>query len=163
MPQASQVEEITLFNSLKKAESVLSRAGSEGNLVIAADTLVVLKGSVLGKPANPDEARRMLRGLSGETHRVVTGLTLLASTGLRQRAVWSEVSFRPVTTEEMESYVATKEPYDKAGAYAVQGLSAMYIDRIEGSYTNVMGLPIEALLEELPLISKTSIYDWFAP
>ena len=165
MPEAREVEEVTLENSLRKAESIAGRRPKTGvtEIIIAADTLVVLNGRVLGKPSDRNEARKMLSQLSGNTHRVVTGLTLLSEKGQRQRAVWSSVTFRKLATDEIESYLGTREPYDKAGSYAVQGLSALFIERIDGSYTNVMGLPIEALLEELPALSGIPVYDWFAP
>lgn len=110
--------------------------------VLAADTLVVVGEEILGKPRDGEDARRMLRQLSGRRHRVLTGVRLRRGSdpgdGLVEE---SRVSLAPLSAEEIAWYVATGEPRDKAGAYAVQGLGARFIERVEGSYTNVMGLP----------------------
>ncbi|HEY7515161.1 MAG TPA: Maf family protein, partial [Vicinamibacteria bacterium] len=113
-------------------------------LVLGADTLVVLEGRPLGKPASRDEARAMLHALRGRTHDVVTGLALLEAPGARERveAVTSRVVMRPYGDAEVEAYVATGEPDDKAGAYAVQGAGGHLVARVEGCYTNVVGLPL---------------------
>jgi septum formation protein len=135
-----------------KAAAVAPR--HPGLCVLAADTLVVLDGAVLGKPADDAEAARMLSRLSGREHRVVTGICLRADTGPgRTLTEWSRVRFAPLSEREVAWYVATGEPRDKAGAYAVQGLGARFIEGIEGSFTNVMGLPARAvyrLLRETP-------------
>ena len=114
--------------------------------VLAADTLVVLDETVLGKPADDAEATRMLALLSDREHRVVTAVCLRkgADTGTTH-VEWSRVRFAPLCPEEIVWYVATGEPRDKAGAYAVQGLGARFIEGIEGSFTNVMGLPARAV------------------
>jgi len=123
-----------------KAEAVSLRRPADW--VLAADTLVLLDREILGKPANDSEAGAMLRGLAGREHRVVTGVRLRRGTSESSGAVaWSSVRFAPMTEEEIAWYVATGEPRDKAGAYGVQGLGARFIEGIEGSYTNVMGLP----------------------
>ncbi|MDQ2869710.1 MAG: Maf family protein [Acidobacteriota bacterium] len=123
-----------------KAAEVSGRRA--GEWVLAADTLVVLDDDILGKPAGDLEAADMLRRLSGRTHRVVTGVCLRRGPGeeIHERA-WSSVTFAELSDQEIAWYVATGEPRDKAGAYGVQGLGARFVIGIEGSYTNVMGLP----------------------
>jgi len=127
---------------LASAKAAVVAARRPGAWVLAADTLVVLDEAVLGKPADDAEAARMLLQLSGREHRVVTGVCLCADmdpgTTLTE---WSRVRFAPLTQAEVAWYVATGEPRDKAGAYAVQGLGARFVEGIEGSFTNVMGLP----------------------
>jgi septum formation protein len=117
-------------------------------MVLGADTIVVIDGAVLGKPANPEHAVAMLTRLVGRRHRVVTAVALAASDTLeiRQTAVESDVTMRPAAEEELRAYVATGEPLDKAGAYAVQGEGRRFIERIEGSESNVIGLPLEETL-----------------
>ncbi|HOD35165.1 MAG TPA: Maf family protein [Syntrophales bacterium] len=119
--------------------------------VLGADTVVVIDGEVLGKPARREEARVMMHKLSGRTHRVITGFTLLKSAEKARvrKAVTSTVTFREMTAEEVEWYIDTEEPYDKAGGYAVQGRAALFIRQISGSYTNVIGLPICEVVEAL--------------
>ena len=113
---------------------------------LAADTLVVCDGAILGKPRNGADAGRMLRTLSGRQHRVVTGLRLRRGTDPGHGVVEeSRVAIAPLSEEEIRWYVATGEPRDKAGAYAVQGLGSRFIEAVEGSYTNVMGLPARAV------------------
>ncbi len=110
--------------------------------VLAADTLVLLEDEILGKPRNDADAARMLARLSGRIHRVVTGVCLRKGDGEeRSEVAWSSVSFAPLSPEEISWYVATGEPGDKAGAYGIQGLGSRFVVGIEGSYTNVMGLP----------------------
>ena len=120
-------------------------------LIIAADTLVVLGDRVFGKPHTNAEAREMLCALNGKPHLVITGFTVLdTETGkVVSRSVETRVNMRKLTLEEIESYVRTKEPLDKAGGYAIQGLGAVLVDRIEGDYCNVVGLPLSALAESL--------------
>ena len=117
--------------------------------VLAADTVVVVDGEILGKPRDRDDARRMLRLLSGRTHRVLTAVTLLAPGGASADEVVIETSvrFRPVRAQEIEAYLDTDEPFDKAGAYAVQGRAAGFVEAVEGSYTNVVGLPLDEVGE----------------
>jgi septum formation protein len=130
-----------------KAREVADRlraADGAPALVLGADTLVVLEGRPLGKPVSRDEARAMLRTLRGRNHEVVTGLALCEAPGEREtaEAVTSRVVMRPYGDAEIEAYVATGEPDDKAGAYAVQGAGGQLIARVEGCYTNVVGLPL---------------------
>lgn len=127
---------------LAAAKAAAVAARRPDRWILAADTLVVLDATILGKPHDDAEAASMLRRLAGRTHRVVTGvhLCLGASPGLSAIS-WSTVRFAPMTQEEIAWYVATGEPRDKAGAYGIQGLGARFIEGITGSYTNVMGLP----------------------
>ena len=133
-----------------KADLVTARAVGPA-VVLGADTVVVLDDKVLGKPRSTEEARHMLQRLSGRTHSVLTGVALVRlPDGERREFTESTlVHFRPITEEELSSYLSTEEPYDKAGAYAVQGQAGRYIPRIEGCYFNVVGLPLSRLLTEL--------------
>lgn len=110
--------------------------------VLAADTAVVLDGVIFGKPEGPDEAFRMLRSLSGRTHQVHTAVALFRERALDVRISSSDVTFRPLDEKEIQWYWLTGEPAGKAGGYAVQGRAAVFISRIEGSYSGVMGLPL---------------------
>ena len=133
-----------------KADVVTARAVSPA-IVLGADTVVVLDDKVLGKPRSTEEARHMLQQLSGRTHSVLTGVALIRlPDGERRQFVKSTlVHFRPITEEELSSYLATGEPHDKAGAYGIQGPAGRYIPRIEGCYFNVVGLPLSRVLTEL--------------
>jgi septum formation protein len=115
--------------------------------VLAADTVVEIDGVLLGKPSDPAAARAMLARLSGRTHRVWTGLALVAPGGVVRldEAVVTRVRFHPLSAEAIDDYVATGEPLDKAGAYAVQGAGGRFVERVEGSYSNVVGLPLEVV------------------
>ena len=129
-----------------KAAEVAARR--PGRWVLAADTLVVLDGDVLGKPADEGEASAMLRRLSGREHRVVTAVRLRRDAGSGREAIaWSAVRFAPLSPAEIAWYVATGEPMDKAGAYAVQGHGSRFVESVTGSFTNVMGLPARAVYE----------------
>lgn len=133
-----------------KADLVTARAVGPA-IVLAADTVVVLDDKTLGKPNSLEDARHMLQQLSGRTHSVLTGVALVRlPDGERRQFIESTlVHFRPITDEELSSYLATEEPYDKAGAYAIQGRAGRYIPRIEGCYFNVVGLPLSRVLTEL--------------
>ena len=113
--------------------------------VIGADTMVVLDGAPLGKPQDAEDAKRMLRALSGRTHEVVTGFAVLTPAGGRADSRVTRVHFRALTQDEIDAYVATGEPLDKAGAYGIQGRGAALITGIEGDYFSVVGLPVEGL------------------
>ena len=134
-----------------KASDVARRQPRDEGFVLAADTEVVLDGRALGKPTDRAAARTMLRRLSGQQHAVITGTCVLDQadgrevTGLGETRVW----FRELDDDEIAGYVATGEPMDKAGAYACQGVGAFLIARVEGSYTNVVGLPLGQVLDTL--------------
>lgn len=124
-----------------KAEAVWAASGGRCP-VLAADTSVVCGADVLGKPADKAALVAMLLRLSSRTHEVLTAVALRSATGLRTALCTSEVTFRPLKREEIERYWETGEPADKAGGYGVQGLGAMFISRLQGSYSGVMGLPL---------------------
>jgi len=126
-----------------KAQAVRPR--SHGRPVLAADTVVVIDGHILGKPADAADARRMLRMLSGRLHEVLTAVTLDAVTQVER----TTVEFATLTDEEVAWYVSSGEPMDKAGAYAIQGLASRFVIRIDGSYSNVVGLPMARVYELL--------------
>jgi len=121
----------------------------DGDLVLAADTTVVVDGQLLGKPADEVEARRMLQLLAGREHDVLTGVALRLGPRVLQAVEITRVHFLPLDDSEIDWYVASGEPADKAGAYAVQGLAARFVDRIEGSYSNVVGLPVSRVYQML--------------
>jgi septum formation protein len=131
------------------AARVADRTGPA--LVVGADTAVVVDGLVLGKPASAEDARGMLRRLSGRTHAVITGLAVLRLPGEAARAEreTTRVTFAPLTEREIEEYVASGEPFDKAGAYAIQGRGGRFVTRVEGCYFNVVGLPLARLYRML--------------
>jgi septum formation protein len=113
-----------------------------GEFVLAADTTVVVDGAMLGKPSDVADAVRMLSLLAGRAHEVLTGVCLLRSAGADVRVAATRVEFQPMTGEDISWYVASGEPMDKAGAYGIQGRAARFVARIEGSYSNVVGLPV---------------------
>ena len=133
-------------------------------LIIGADTVVAYDGQILGKPKDEEDAKRMLSMLSGNTHSVYTGVTLclIDKSGRVGEIVFYEktdVTMFSITQEEIERYVATGEPMDKAGSYAIQGKSAIFIEKIEGDYNNVVGLPITRIYQKLKSIG-IDIYLW---
>jgi len=123
-----------------KARAVAAREPAA--LVLAADTTVVLGPDLFGKPATPAEAADMLRRLSGRTHQVYTGVALAFRDRIESALDVSDVTFRPLDAATIAAYVATGEPMDKAGAYAIQGRASKFVDRVEGCYFNVIGLPL---------------------
>jgi septum formation protein len=114
--------------------------------VLGGDTTVVVDGHIFGKPRDDSDARRMLERLSGRPHEVLTGVALAWRGAMRARVESTTVWFRPLSADEIAWYVASGEPRDRAGAYAIQGLASRFIPRIDGSYTNVVGLPVTAVL-----------------
>ena len=127
--------------SLGKAKAVAADHPEEA-VVLSADTVVELDGKILGKPHSEEAAIAMLRALSGRSHRVLTGVTVMSPKGTETHCEETEVYFRPISDEEIRWYVKTGEPMDKAGAYGIQGYAAMFIEKINGDYYNVMGLPV---------------------
>jgi septum formation protein len=136
--------ELTAPDALRENEEL----SGQPLTVLGADTTVTIDGHILGKPEDDANAARMLRLLSGRTHRVITGVALVSREAVKVAAEVTVVSFLALTDEEIASYIATGEPKDKAGAYAIQGRAARWIPRIEGCYFNVVGLPL-ALLSTL--------------
>lgn len=143
-------DEVVRELSFQKAEDVAS-GEAEGVWVLGADTVVALDGKILGKPADAREAKAMLRHLSGRSHSVYTGVTLYRRMdGKTTAETFSEetkVTFYPMTEEEIDRYVDSGDPMDKAGAYGIQGPAAAFIRRIEGDYNNVVGLPVAAVYQ----------------
>jgi septum formation protein len=126
-------------------------------IVLGADTTVTIDKEILGKPENTEDAARILRLLSGRTHRVITGVGVITATQIQVAAEVTAVQFLSISEEEIAAYIATGEPMDKAGAYAIQGQAARWIPRIQGCYFNVVGLPIslvDTMLEAQPLKPK---------
>ncbi|MBN1270158.1 MAG: septum formation inhibitor Maf [Kiritimatiellae bacterium] len=143
-------EAFALRAARDKARWVADKLGADKPcIVIAGDTVVVADDRILGKPRDEEDARAMLRMLSGRGHEVITGLCVLSAGGAApcegSAAVRSRVTFRPLADAEIDDYIATGEPMDKAGAYAVQGRARAMIASVEGSYTNVVGLPVDEL------------------
>jgi septum formation protein len=127
--------------SLQKGQAVAATCGSDA-VVLSADTVVELDGEILGKPKDAQEAATMLRRLSGRSHRVLTGVTVLGPQGTEAHCEETEVYFRPLSEAEIQAYVRTGEPMDKAGAYGIQGYAALFVEKLVGDYYNVMGLPV---------------------
>lgn len=126
----------------EKAQAVYKEIGDAEAVVLGADTTVVLDDEILGKPEDAADAARMLRRLSGRSHRVMTGIAVVTADQAQVAAEVTAVRFLTLSDEEIAAYVATGEPMDKAGAYAIQGRAARWIPRIEGDYFNVVGLPL---------------------
>jgi len=142
---------------LARAKALAVRAADESLPVLAADTTVVIDGVLLGKPADAGEGLRMLQLLSGRTHEVLTAVALAGVSGVSESLSASQVSFRAVTAAECAAYWHSGEPRDKAGGYAIQGLAAVFVNALHGSYSGVMGLP---LYETAQLLRAAGIACW---
>lgn len=148
-PQNLPTEEIPLYIAAEKAAAYKSLM-KDNDLIITADTVVVLGSEVLGKPSDHDEARRMLRKLSGQTHQVITGVCLMTCNKERSFGVTTDVTFKELTDEEINYYVEKYQPLDKAGAYGIQEwIGYIGVTGLNGSYFNVMGLPVQRIYNEL--------------
>lgn len=136
--------------SLDKGLSVCGDV-NEDSIIVSADTIVVLDGSIYGKPEDKDEAFRTLMKLSSRTHEVITAFSVITGTKevLHNEHVSTKVKFKRLASNEIESYIKTREPMDKAGSYAIQGAGAFMVESINGSYTNVVGLPLSNLVDTL--------------
>ncbi len=154
LPQDMAAEDAAEYLSRKKAEEILKKHGSEDGTVVGSDTVVILDGEIFGKPKDEDDAKRMLRALSGKTHEVRTGVTLLGKGRDESFTSVSKVSFYELSDEDIDRYVSTGEPMDKAGAYSIQDEGALLIKSIEGDYYTIMGLPVAELNRRL----KKSIF-----
>lgn len=146
-------EELVVENARRKARAGLEiAAAGAGEVALGVDTEVVVDGNVLGKAANVDEARERLLALSGRTHEVLSGVVLAGASGAGERAgaARSRVTFRELDQGLLERYLASGEWRDRAGAYAIQGLGSLLIERVEGDFANVVGLPLQLLLELAP-------------
>ena len=146
--KAKSAEEFVCKAARVKAQDVGKKTDG---LVIAADTVVCQGEKILGKPRDSEQALEMLEGLAGTTHQVLTGVAIFFPPSQKEVVDFEStlVQFRPAEKEELRGYVATKEPMDKAGAYAIQGLGAVFVSRIEGCYFNVVGLPLFRLYQML--------------
>lgn len=134
---------------VRLAKAKARSAWRPGTRSLGADTVVVLDGEVLGKPIGPGHARQMLRKLSGRAHRVLTGVALFDGIVCDTHCAETHVGFRRLTRREIDDYVASGEPLDKAGSYAIQGRGREFVERLDGSYTNVVGLPLGAVASML--------------
>jgi septum formation protein len=149
------VQDLARRKALSGFEAWLDLRGSADDLVLGADTIVVLDNKIFGKPANEEEAEQMLLDLSGKTHRVMTAIALAAMDKVRQQisvetaVEITTVSFRELKVQEIKDYIATGEPMDKAAAYGIQGKAAGFVTAVSGSWTNVVGLPKELLVRKL--------------
>lgn len=145
LPDKITPKEAVMYLSKIKAEPF----ADGDDIVIGADTVVALDGKILGKPKSKENAREMLRFLSGRTHSVFTGVTLASDKKTKTFAVETKVKFFELTNEEIDAYIKTKEPFDKAGAYGIQGYGSLLVEKIDGDYFNVVGLPVSTLAREL--------------
>jgi septum formation protein len=158
LPGESPIEYTTRL-AAEKALAVAREIGTDpARWVLGADTIVVLAGDILEKPDDSDHAVELLGRLVGNRHQVVTGFALVCSKTHQQHVSWveSHVSMRDASEQEIRAYVATGEPLDKAGAYAVQGEGARFVSQVEGSLSNVIGLPVEQVLEILQALQNSN-------
>lgn len=150
---SKEPDKVVMELSFQKANEVAERIAADSDtIVIGSDTVVSSGTSILGKPADREAAMQMLRGLAGKKHQVYTGVTLLLGKHQRTFAEETEVEVYPMTEEEIADYVDSGDSMDKAGAYGIQGCFAAHIKGIQGSYTNVMGLPVGRLYQELKIL-----------
>ena len=154
-PGKPPFEEVARVSRLK----ALAVPRDAEDIVIAADTIVVCEGKVLGKPHSEKEAVQMLSLLSGRDHQVMTGCTLLRGKEVRTFTEVTDLHFRPLSNKEIEHYVASGEPMDKAGAYGIQGGAALFCERMVGDYYNVMGLPVCRLWQELAALAPEAMEE----
>lgn len=150
---SSDPEQVVMELAGQKAREVADRLG-DNRIVVGSDTVVAVDGAILGKPASEEEARAMIRRIAGRTHQVFTGVAIVRGQREKTFAVESRVTVYPMSEEEIRGYVAAGESMDKAGAYGIQGRFAAFIRELSGSYTNVMGLPVGRLYQELKAFSE---------
>lgn len=146
-----------LAEALARGKCLAVSGQNPGCLVVGSDTVVELDGEVFGKPKDADDARRMLRALSGRTHQVHTGVCVSDGTTAESFVDTCKVTFFPIPEEEMERCIASGEPFDKAGAYAIQGQAALWLDRLEGDYYTIMGLPVSRTARLLERVSGKNL------
>lgn len=145
LPGLSPQEQVVRLSKIKAQAVRDSLECRPGQVIISADTVVVLEERILGKPKDAAQAAQMLEALSGREHLVLTGVTVLSDAGLQHLCEETRVFFRPLTQTEITAYIHTGEPMDKAGAYGIQGYGALFVEKLIGDYYNVMGLPLCAL------------------
>lgn len=143
VPDDIDIFEAPSFLALKKAKAVAEN--NKNSVIIGADTAVFLGEKMLGKPENKEEAEKMLSSLSGKEHLVITGCAVISEREIKTFSVKTYVKFKSLTKKEIKDYIATGEPMDKAGAYGIQGKGALFVEKINGDYYNVVGLPVEKL------------------
>lgn len=157
-PSSLPAAEIAEYISVKKAEPYRKYIKGTDNIVLTADTVVVAGNNVMGKPADEQDAYRMLRALSGSTHQVYTGVCLTTADTRRHFSVCTDVTFRTLTDSEIWQYIRHCKPMDKAGAYGIQEwIGYIGITGIRGSYYNVMGLPVQRIYDELKTLGITTV------
>lgn len=161
-PKASEspVEYVRRLAQAKAQAGLAALADCAGAVVLGADTSVILNGQILGKPLDRADAQAMLTALSGNTHEVLTAVALASVERCEVRTVRSQVSFRTLTSDEIDAYWHSGEPLDKAGSYAIQGLGAVFVSRLEGSFSAVVGLPV---CETAALLADFGIPCWQRP
>jgi septum formation protein len=167
-PDDREPEVVAMELAEAKARACVAGLDAEarrGALVLGADTIVVIGETILGKPTSPDDARRMLAMLSGATHRVITGMALARTMDagtdeVARDAVVTEVTFRSLTAAMIDAYLATGEPFDKAGAYGIQERAAPFVEDIRGDYFNVVGLPVQRVAR---LLEQAGVEWWRGP
>ena len=157
IPQGTAAEDTAQVLSFQKAKEVFSRHAGEDVTVIGSDTVVILDGKIFGKPHSKEEAKEMLRSLSGRTHEVRTGVTILSKDFSESFTSVTEVTFYPLSEQQIASYVRSGEPMDKAGAYGIQGLGALLVRKIHGDYYTVVGFPIA---EIAAILAKNGVISW---
>lgn len=140
VPGMSPADTVILFSS-RKAEAVRGEAKAD-DIILGMDTMVCIDGVLLGKPQDKEDAYRMLRMLSGRRHNVVTGYTVIYGGKKETGCVSTDVYFKPLSDEEINWYISTSEPMDKAGAYGIQGKGSLFVERIDGDYFSVLGFPV---------------------
>lgn len=148
VPDGISAEQTVQLLAAQKADAVVSLCTAE-DVVLSADTVVVAQGKILGKPKDKEDACRMLRMLSGKTHTVMTGVCITGRGKRKSFVSKTDVTFYPLTEEEIEAYVATGDPMDKAGAYGIQSKGVVLVEKICGDYSNVVGLPLAQCVREL--------------
>ena len=157
LPDESPVAYVERLALAKGQAGLAALIDSQDAVVLGADTAVVLDGRILGKPADRDEALATLSALSGRSHQVLTAVALVSRERVASRVVTSQVTFRPLSLAEIEAYWASGEPQDKAGCYGIQGLAAVFVSQLHGSYSAVVGLP---LCETAALLAEFAIPCW---
>lgn len=158
-PDTVKADDVPEYLAQKKAEAYTSLLTEDGKLVITADTVVILDGRIFGKPQNAEEAIQMLRTLSGKTHHVITGVCLMTRGQKHLFSVRTEVTFKVLAECEIDYYINTYQPFDKAGAYGIQEwIGYIGCTGLKGSYYNVMGLPVQRIYEELE-----KMVEWTMP